>query len=140
MFKKWFNRTSKKTTKEDALLNKGLESQTGWIIFSVDNDGIINMDFDFTTGKKSNELFSELFDQINNGDLLKTSTSFIQESLKQQERMSDLEEFNENTELLKKIRNHVFLDLLDAQKSEKNEEVVVKPTDIAKLILKDEHK
>jgi len=140
MFKKWFNRTSKKTTKEDPLLNRGLESQTGWIIFSVDNDGIINMDFDFVTGKESNEMFSEMFDQINNGDLLKTSTSFIRESLKQRERMSDLEEFDENTEVLKKMRNSIFSDLLDVQKSKKNEEVVVKPTDIAKLILKDEHK
>lgn len=140
MFKKWFNRTSKKTAEEDSLLGKQLESQTGWIIFSVDNDGIINMDFDFATGKRSNELFSELFDQINNGDLLKTSTSFIQEALKQDERMSDLEEFNENTEVLKKMRNSIFSDLLDAQRDEKNGEVVVKPTDIARLILKDEHK
>jgi hypothetical protein len=140
MFKKWFNRTSKKTAEEDSLLGKQLESQTGWIIFSVDNDGIINMDFDFATGKRSNELFSELFDQINNGDLLKTSTSFIQEALKQNERMSDLEEFNENTEVLKKMRNSIFSDLLDAQRDEKNGEVVVKPTDIARLILKDEHK
>tara|TARA_R110000824_G_scaffold187701_3_gene368966 strand:+ start:2226 stop:2654 length:429 start_codon:yes stop_codon:yes gene_type:complete len=140
---KWFNKASKKTketAKENSLLNEGLEGQTGWIIFSVDAGGIINMDFDFTTGKEYNELFSELFDQINNGDLLKTSTGFIRESLKQQKRTSDLEEFDKNTEVLKKIRNDVFLDLLNAQKSEKNEEVVVKPTDIAKLILKDEHK
>jgi len=53
--------------------------------------------------------------------------------------MSDLEEFDENTEVLKKMRNSIFLDLLN-KRSEKSEEVVVKPTDIAKLILKDEHK
>ena len=136
---KWFNKASKKTkeaTKENSLLNKGLKGQTGWIIFSVDADGIINMDFDFTTGKEYNELFSELFDQINNGDLLKTSTGFIRESLKQQERTSDLEEFDENTNVLKKLRNDILLDLLN----QGDEEVVVKPTDIAKLILKDEHK
>ena len=65
---KWFNKASKKTketAKENSLLNEGLEGQTGWIIFSVDAGGIINMDFDFTTGKEYNELFSELFDQIN---------------------------------------------------------------------------
>jgi|TARA_R110000765_G_scaffold277144_2_gene375108 hypothetical protein len=137
MFKKWFSRTPKETkeTKEAILLN-GLQDQLGWIIFSVDNDGIINMDFDFGTDKRSNENFSELFDQINNGDLLKTSVAFIQSSLKQQERMSDLEEFNENTEVLKKMRNDILSDLL----TQENEEVVVKPTDIAKLILKDEDK
>ena len=137
MFKKGFSRTPKETkeTKEAILLN-GLQDQLGWIIFSVDNDGIINMDFDFGTDKRSNENFSELFDQINNGDLLKTSVAFIQSSLKQQERMSDLEEFNENTEVLKKMRNDILSDLL----TQENEEVVVKPTDIAKLILKDEDK
>ena len=137
MFKKWFSRTPKETkeTKEAILLNS-LQDQLGWIIFSVDNDGTINMDFDFGTDKRSNENFSELFDQINNGDLLKTSIAFIQSSLKQQERMSDLEEFNENTEVLKKMRNDILSDLL----TQENEEVVVKPTDIAKLILKDEDK
>ena len=137
MFKKWFSRTPKETkeTKEAILLNS-LQDQLGWIIFSVDNDGTINMDFDFGTDKRSNENFSELFDQINNGDLLKTSVAFIQSSLKQQERMSDLEEFNENTEVLKKMRNDILSDLL----TQENEEVVVKPTDIAKLILKDEDK
>ena len=139
---KWFNKTSKKAKeaiKESLPVNEGLQDQSGWIVFAVDGDGTINMDFDFVTGKESNEMFSEMFDQINNGDLLKTSTNFIRESLKQRERMSDLEEFDENTEVLKKMRNNIFLDLL-SKGSEKSEEVVVKPTDIAKLILKDEHK
>lgn len=139
---KWFNKTSKKAKeaiKESLPVNEGLQDQSGWIVFAVDDDGTINMDFDFVTGKESNEMFSEMFDQINNGDLLKTSTNFIRESLKQRERMSDLEEFDENTEVLKKMRNSIFSDLL-SKRSEKGEEVVVKPTDIAKLILKDQHK
>lgn len=137
MFKKWFSRPPKETkeTKEDILLD-GLKDQLGWIIFSVDNDGIINMDFDFDTDIRSNQNFSELFDQIHNGDLLKTSIAFVRDSLKHQERTSDMEEFNKNIEVLKKMRNDILSDL----STQENEEVVVKPTDIAKLILKDEDK
>jgi len=143
MLKKWFSKSSKnieETPVENADVEEpeegSLESQSGWIIYTVDDDGLINMDFDFNNDYKSNENFSELFHQLNKGDLLENGLSFIKKTLELQGRDSDLKDFNENTEILNKVRGNIFLDLL----TQGEEEVVVKPTDIAKNILKDEHK
>lgn len=138
MFKKWFSKAEKEIEVEEKETPfKSLEDQSGWIVYSVDQDGIINMDFDFKSDKLSNEHFSELFHQINNGDLLENAISFIKQSLEDDDRSSDFEEFNENIDILNKLRGNILLDLLTQNEEEK---VVVKPTDIAKIILKDEHK
>lgn len=138
MFKKWFSKAEKEIEAEEKETPfKPLEDQSGWIVYSVDQDGIINMDFDFKSDKLSNEHFSELFHQINNGDLLENAISFIKQSLEDDDRSSDFEEFNENIDILNKLRGNILLDLLTQNEEEK---VVVKPTDIAKIILKDEHK
>ena len=138
MFKKWFSKAEKEIEVEEKETSfKSLEDQSGWIVYSVDEDGIINMDFDLKSDKLSNEHFSELFHQINNGDLLENAMSFIKQSLEDDDRSSDLEEFNDNIDMLNKLRGNLLLDLLTQNEEE---EVVVKPTDIAKIILKDEHK
>tara|TARA_R100001198_G_scaffold91950_1_gene70718 strand:- start:23 stop:439 length:417 start_codon:yes stop_codon:yes gene_type:complete len=138
MFKKWFSKAEKEIEVEEKETSfKSLEDQSGWIVYSVDEDGIINMDFDLKSDKLSNEHFSELFHQINNGDLLENAISFIKQSLEDDDRSSDLEEFNDNIDMLNKLRGNLLLDLLTQNEEE---EVVVKPTDIAKIILKDEHK
>lgn len=137
MLKKWFSKAEKEIEVEEKETPfKPLEDQSGWIVYSVDQDGIINMDFDFKSDKLSNEHFSELFHQINKGDLLENGLAFIRKSLEEDDRSSDFEEFNENTDILNKLRGNIFLDLLTQNK----EKVVVKPTDIARTILKDEHK
>ena len=137
MFKKWFSKAEKEIEVEEKESPfKSLENQSGWIVYSVDQEGIINMDFDFKSDKLSNEHFSELFHQINKGDLLENGLAFIRQSLEEDDRSSDFEEFNENTDILNKLRGNIFLDLLTQNK----EKVVVKPTDIANTILKDEHK
>ena len=138
MFKKWFSKAEKEIEVEEKETSfKSLEDQSGWIVYSVDEDGIINMDFDLKSDKLSNEHFSELFHQINNGDLLENAISFIKQSLEDDDRSSDLEEFNDNIDMLNKLRGNLLLDLLTQNEEE---EVVVKPTDIARTILKDEHK
>ena len=137
MFKKWFSKAEKEIEVEEKENPfKPLKDQSGWIVYSVDEDGIISMDFDFKSDKLSNEHFSELIHQINNGDLLENSLSFIKKSLEDDDRMSDFEDFDENIEILNKLRNNLFIDIL----TKNQEEVVVKPTDIARTILKDEHK
>ena len=139
MFKKWFNKTEEVETQEEIqeeTQSSNLEDQAGWIVYSVDEDGIINMDFDFSGDKLSNEHFSEMFHQINKGDLLENALSFIKQTLEDDDRTTDLENFNDNIEILEKLRNNVILDFL----IEGSEEVVVKPTDIANNILKDQHK
>jgi len=135
MFKRWFNKTEEVETQEETQ-SSNLEDQAGWIVYSVDEDGIINMDFDFSSDKLSNEHFSEMFHQINKGDLLENALSFIKQTLEDDDRTTDLENFNDNIEILEKLRNNVILDFL----IEGSEEVVVKPTDIANNILKDQHK
>ena len=136
MFKKWLGKKEEKIEEKETSF-KSLEDQSGWIVYSVDQDGIINMDFDFKSDKLSNEHFSELFHQINNGDLLENAISFIKQSLEDDDRSPDFEEFNDNVDILNKLRGNLLLDLLTQNEEEK---VVVKPTDIAKIILKDEHK
>ena len=135
MFKKWLGKKEEKIEEKETSF-KSLEDQSGWIVYSVDQDGIINMDFDFKSDKLSNEHFSELFHQINNGDLLENAISFIKQSLEDDDRSPDFEEFNDNIDILNKLRGNLLLDLLTQNK----EKVVVKPTDIANTILKDEHK
>ena len=135
MFKKWLGKKEEEIEEKETPF-KSLEDQSGWIVYSVDQDGIINMDFDFKSDKLSNEHFSELFHQINNGDLLENAISFIKQSLEDDDRSSDFEEFNDNIDILNKLRGNLLLDLLTQNK----EKVVVKPTDIANTILKDEHK
>ena len=78
MFKKWLGKKEEEIEeKETESPFKSLEDQSGWIVYSVDQDGIINMDFDFKSDKLSNEHFSELFYQINNGDLLENAIFII---------------------------------------------------------------
>ena len=136
MFKKWLGKKEEEIEEKETPF-KSLEDQSGWIVYSVDQDGIINMDFDFKSDKLSNEHFSELFHQINNGDLLENAISFIKQSLEDDDRSSDFEEFNDNVDILNKLRGNLLLDLLTQNEEEK---VVVKPTDIASIILKDELK
>ena len=136
MFKKWLGKKEEKIEEKETSF-KSLEDQSGWIVYSVDQDGIINMDFDFKSDKLSNEHFSELFHQINNGDLLENAISFIKQSLEDDDRSPDFEEFNDNVDILNKLRGNLLLDLLTQNEEEK---VVVKPTDIASIILKDELK
>ncbi len=135
MFKKWLGKKEEEIEEKETPF-KSLEDQSGWIVYSVDQDGIINMDFDFKSDKLSNEHFSELFYQINNGDLLENAISFIKQSLEDDDRSPDFEEFNDNVDILNKLRGNLLLDLLTQNK----EKVVVKPTDIASIILKDELK
>ena len=136
-FSKWFSKAEEEIEEEEEEIRfKSLEHQSGWILYSVDKAGIINMDFDFKSDKLSNEHFSELFHQINKGDLLENGLAFIKQSLEEDDRVLDLEDFNENTDILNELRGSIILNLL----TQKEEEVVVKPTDIASIILKDEHK
>ena len=44
MFKKWFNKTEEVETQEEIqeeTQSSNLEDQAGWIVYSVDEDGII---------------------------------------------------------------------------------------------------
>ena len=91
------------------------------------------MDFDFDSDERSNEMFSEMSHQIHNGDLIDSSISFIEERLEEKGRNSDFLQFEENIKILDTIKNHPITEILS---SVQGDEVVVKPTDIARTVLK----
>ena len=62
MFKKLLSKLRKEKTEEKI----PLEDTSGYLLFTVDDEGIIGLDFGFDTeSAKSNELFSEMFHQLN---------------------------------------------------------------------------
>ena len=126
---KWFK---KKPQPKQERLESFLNGHQ-FVIFTVDKDGIINMDFDFDSDERSNEMFSEMFHQIHNGDLIDSSISFIEERLEEKGRNSDFLQFEENIKILDTIKNHPITEILS---SVQGDEVVVKPTDIARTVLK----
>jgi hypothetical protein len=126
---KWFK---KKPQPKQERLESFLNGHQ-FVIFTVDKDGTINMDFDFDSDERSNEMFSEMFHQIHNGDLIDSSISFIEERLEEKGRNSDFLQFEENIKILDTIKNHPITEILS---SVQGDEVVVKPTDIAKTVLK----
>ena len=140
MFKKLLSKLKKEKPEEKSLL----ENPNGYLLFTVDDEGIISLDFGFDTDSaKSNELFSEMFHQLNSGQLMKTGISFISNTLEKIESKAS-EDFIENIEILEQLKDNIFLNAItrtpEINLPSSKEEVVVKPTDIASTILKDEHK
>jgi len=132
MFKKLFSKNKKEKTK------KGKDPKV-FLLYSVDEDGIIDLDFKFDVDSlQSNELFSEMFHQLNNGQLLETSITFIYKTLKQID-SNAANEFSESIEILDKISNNIILNNIartpEVNLSHINDDVVVKPSDIAKSVL-----
>lgn len=139
MFKKLLSKLKKEKTEEKI----PLEDTSGYLLFTVDDEGIIGLDFGFDTeSAKSNELFSEMFHQLNSGQLMETGTSFITDTLEKIEPKA-AEDFIENVEILEQLKDNVFLNAItrtpEISPPTFKEEVVVKPTDIASILLKDEH-
>ena len=140
MFKKLLSKLKKEKTEEKI----PLEDTSGYLLFTVDDEGIIGLDFGFDTeSAKSNELFSEMFHQLNSGQLMETGTSFITDTLERIEPKA-AEDFIENVEILEQLKDNVFINAItrtpEISPPSFKEEVVVKPTDIASIILKDELK
>ena len=140
MFKKLLSKLKKEKTEEKITL----EDTSGYLLFTVDDEGIISLDFGFDTeSAKSNELFSEMFHQLNSGQLMETGTSFITDTLERTESKA-AEDFIENVEILEQLKDNVFLNAItrtpEISPPTFKEEVVVKPTDIASIIFKDELK
>jgi hypothetical protein len=139
MFKKLLSKLKKEKTEEKI----PLEDTSGYLLFTVDDEGIIGLDFGFDTeSAKSNELFSEMFHQLNSGQLMETGTSFITDTLEKIEPKA-AEDFIENVEILEQLKDNVFINAItrtpEISPPTFKEEVVVKPTDIASILLKDEH-
>ena len=139
MFKKLLSKLRKEKTEEKI----PLEDTSGYLLFTVDDEGIIGLDFGFDTeSAKSNELFSEMFHQLNSGQLMETGTSFITDTLEKIEPKA-AEDFIENIEILEQLKDNVFINAItrtpEISPPTFKEEVVVKPTDIASILLKDEH-
>ena len=134
-----FKKLMSKFKKEKPKAKRPVEDATGYVLFSVDKEGIIGLDFGFDMeSTESNELFSEMFHQLNNGELMKTGTTFIEDSLKELD-PKVAEDFIENIEILEKLKDNIFLNAFtktpEISSANPKEEVVVKPSDIAKCVL-----
>jgi len=128
-----------KFKKEKPEAKRPIEDATGYLLFSVDKEGVIGLDFGFDMeSTESNELFSEMFHQLNSGELMKTGTTFIEDSLKELD-PKVAEDFIENIEILEKLKDNIFLNAItktpEISSANPKEEVVVKPSDIAKSVL-----
>ena len=134
-----FKKLVSKLKREKDEPKRPIEDATGYLLFTVDNEGIIGLDFGFDKGStESNELFSEMFHQLNTGQLMETGATFIEESLKEVD-PKIAEDFTENIEILEKLKDNIFLNAVtrtpEISSGNPKEEVVVKPSDIAKSVL-----
>lgn len=135
MFKKLMSKLKKEKTED----KRPIEDASGYLLFTVDKEGIIGLDFGFDIeSTESNELFSEMFHQLNSGQLMETGTTFITDSLENVD-PKIAEDFTENIEILEKLKDNVFLNAItrtpEISSANPKEEVVVKPSDIAKSVL-----
>lgn len=134
-----FKKLMSKFKKEKPEAKRPIEDATGYLLFSVDKEGVIGLDFGFDMeSTESNELFSEMFHQVNSGQLMETGTTFIEDSLKELD-LKVAEDFIENVEILEKLKDNIFLNAItktpEISSANPKEEVVVKPSDIAKSVL-----
>jgi hypothetical protein len=130
----WFKKKPKKekTSRiEEELKGKAVASMR----YVVDKEGTVYLDFfwDGDTFDDANESFSILFSQINSGDLLEDSVKFIGETLKENDNEEEFTKFFTN---LMEIQQAKIIETLGTIAEKSEEEVVVKPTDIASHVFK----
>ena len=103
--------------------------------YVVDKEGTVYLDFfwDGDMFDDANESFSILFSQINSGDLLEDSVKFIGETLKENDNEEEFTKFFTN---LMEIQQAKIIETLGTIVEKNEEEVVVKPTDIASHVFK----
>ena len=130
----WFKKKPKKekTSRiEEELKGKAVASMR----YVVDKECTVYLDFfwDGDTFDDANESFSILFSQINSGDLLEDSVKFIGETLKENDNEEEFTKFFTN---LMEIQQAKIIETLGTIVEKNEEEVVVKPTDIASHVFK----
>lgn len=130
----WFKKKPKKekTSRiEEELKGKAVASMR----YVVDKEGTVYLDFfwDGDMFDDANESFSILFSQINSGDLLEDSVKFIGETLKENDNEEEFTKFFTN---LMEIQQAKIIETLGTIVEKNEEEVVVKPTDIASHVFK----
>ena len=130
----WFKKKPKKekTSRiEEELKGNAVASMR----YVVDKEGTVYLDFfwDGDMFDDANESFSILFSQINSGDLLEDSVKFIGETLKENDNEEEFTKFFTN---LMEIQQAKIIETLGTIAEKSEEEVVVKPTDIASHVFK----
>ena len=128
---KWLKNKFKKKKKpriEDDLKGKVLGSMR----YVVGLDEVIYLDFywDNDVNPKASEAFSELFYKINSGELLASSIDFIRETCEEEEKIGEYIRFYSSMMELQRADLAPLIESLEQEEEEKNDEVVVKPTDV----------
>lgn len=129
----WFKKKEKPPV-EDGL--KGLAAAS--IRYVVDKEGVIYIDFywDDDVVPDANDAFSVLFSQLNSGDLFEESMKFIEETLKESGNEEEFDRFFNNMSTLQQAKMQPFLESLGFYGEKNDNEVVVKPTDIANHVFR----
>jgi len=133
---KWVKSKFKKKKKERDKIEPELKGKAvASMRYVADKEGTVYLDFfwDNDIHPNANEAFSSLFCKINSGDLLEESVKFIGETLNES---GEQEEFTKFFTNLMEFQQSKMLETLQTITEKSEEEVVVKPTDIASHVFK----
>ena len=133
----WFKKKFRKKEKpsiEDDLKGKAVASMR----YVVDEEGTVYLDFfwDNDLTSTANETFAIMFSQINSGDLLEESMKFIEQTLTENGDHEEFRQFFANILELQEARIAPILESLGLNAGKTDDEVVVKPTDIAHRVFR----
>jgi len=137
----WFKRKTKKSNTRIGPEKTSEEDLKGLVIASIKYvvgiDGTIYVEFfwDSENQEDANENFSSLFCQINSGDLLESTVGFIEETLRGEGQEDEFARFFSNVLDEQKARIEPLLSSI-GMGGKSDDEVVVKPTDVAQSMFK----
>jgi len=126
---KWF---------KNILLRRKVKKKTlAYIKYIVGTDGVLYVDFKWDSDRDSsaNEVFSELFFEINGGHLLDRTIEFMKDQLVENGDEVEFARFITNILALQEESLKPLMDSLGLGSEETEDEVVVKPTDIGERVL-----
>jgi len=131
----WFKKKDKKTNRigPEEILDEELEGLvTASLKYVVGIDGIVYVQFfwDSDTRDDANETFADLFSKINNGDLFESTIGFIESSLREEGQEDEFARFFSKVLENQREKIEPLLDSLGINEKS-DDEVVVKPTDVA---------
>ena len=141
----WFKKKSKKKGKvgPEEILDKEIEGLVAASIkYVVGVDGTVYVQYFWDSDAKddANEDFSNLFSQINSGELFESTIGFIEETLRGNGEEDEFARFFSNVLQNQQAKVEPILDAIKTDLlggiNKSDDEVVVKPTDVGQMPFK----
>tara|TARA_Y100000593_G_scaffold89635_1_gene174284 strand:+ start:3415 stop:3852 length:438 start_codon:yes stop_codon:yes gene_type:complete len=134
----WFKK-KKKTEEQQKIEPTDQRTEFGGLAvasmrYVVGVDSVIYLEFywDEDANEDAISIFTDLFSQINNGELLETSVDFIKETLDSEGEGHKFKKFYLPLIELQKSKLQPFMEAFGKQIDKAKDEVVVKPTDLTR--------